>query len=248
MGRIGRRLREVGRVGVAGLCLALGCGLGRFTDGFAYFQRPTAADPWSHKIASWQERERASEASPAFEPAAHTVGAGPEAPAAGDGDQLRAKYLTFRADHKRRLARELAAWLQQQARQHYVPDGPVDRWATLEETLASNGDDCDGLELLAYHMLIDLGFPRAEVYRAIVMRPADGQHHMVTMWFEQGSDPWVLDPTGAMTTGMPRMSAIQGWIPLKLFSESEEWTVHTPAAARARAAAVPLPATAAPGR
>ena len=104
--------------------------------------------------------------------------------------------------------------------------GPIDHWATCEETLAKNGDDCEGLELLVYHMWGDLGFPEDEVFRAIVFRPSDGQHHMVTLWFEQADDPWVIDPTGAMTSGMPRMSEVPEWTPLKVFSETEEFTVE----------------------
>ena len=97
---------------------------------------------------------------------------------------------------------------------------------TLEETFEANGDDCDGLELLSYNFLRDLGFAETEVYRAIVYRRSDGQHHMVTLWFEQPEDPWVIDPTGAMTSGMPRMSEVPGWAPLKVFSETEEFTVE----------------------
>ena len=107
-------------------------------------------------------------------------------------------------------------------------DGPVDHWATLEETLSANGDDCDGLELLAFHALRDLGFGSHEVYRAIVVRPEDGQHHMVTLWFETPDDPWVIDPTGAMTLGMPRMTEMPAWVPLKVFTDTAEYTA-TPA-------------------
>ncbi len=107
-----------------------------------------------------------------------------------------------------------------------MPDGALDHWATLEETFRSNGDDCDGLELLTYHFLLDMGFRDDEVYRAIVVRPSDGQHHMVTLWFETPRDPWVIDPTGAMIEGMPRMSEVPGWVPLKVFSEDEEFTVR----------------------
>jgi predicted transglutaminase-like cysteine proteinase len=107
-----------------------------------------------------------------------------------------------------------------------VPDGPVDHWATLEETLRTNGDDCDGLELLVYNALRELGFANGEVFRAIVYRPADGQHHMVTLWFEEANDPWVIDPTGAMTAQMLRMSQIPEWVPLKLFDDNEEFTVR----------------------
>ena len=124
------------------------------------------------------------------------------------------------------MAFSLATWIQDQAQAHYFPDGPIDHWATLEETLDRDGDDCDGLELLTFHALRDLGFKESEVYRAIVFRPEDGQHHMVTLWFEDRQDPWVLDPTGAMTLGMPRMSSLPDWVPIKVFSDTTEYTVR----------------------
>ncbi|MBY0398753.1 hypothetical protein K2X89_00520, partial [Myxococcota bacterium] len=82
------------------------------------------------------------------------------------------------------------------------------------------------LELLVFHALRDLGFAETEVYRAIVVRPSDGQHHMVTLWFEDPSDPWVIDPTGAMTLGMPRMSDMPDWKPIKVFTDRLEYTVR----------------------
>jgi predicted transglutaminase-like cysteine proteinase len=124
------------------------------------------------------------------------------------------------------MARDVAEWIQAQAKMHYVADGAIDHWATLEETLRSDGDDCDGLELLTFHALRDLGFTDREVFRAIVYRPSDGQHHMVTLWFEDPADPWVIDPTGAMTLGMPLMSELTAWVPIKVFSDSTEYTVR----------------------
>jgi len=138
---------------------------------------------------------------------------------------LRTKYFGFRAERRRAMARELAEWVRRQAKQHYVADGPIDHWATLEETLREDGDDCDGLELLTFHALRDLGFDSRTVYRAIVYRPSDGQHHMVTLWFERRDDPWVLDPTGAMTNEMLLMSQLPEWVPIKLFSDTTEFTV-----------------------
>ncbi len=121
-----------------------------------------------------------------------------------------------------------------QALEHYVADGPLDHWATLEETLRGDGDDCDGLELLVFNGLRDLGFGADQVFRAIVYRPADGQHHMVTLWFEFAEDPWVIDPTGAMTSGLRRMSEIPGWVPLKVFSDEREFTVRAAGALASR--------------
>jgi hypothetical protein len=238
-------LRHACRVAVVSLLgagIVLGCaGMAPLGRPFTYFQSPAPDDPWAAKIQSWQERERAAPVADAFAATPSTVAAGPGVTTRSSDELLRTKYLRFRAEHKRAFAREVAAWVQEQSRHYYIPDGVIDHWATLEETLSHNGDDCDGLELLAYYLLLDSGFRRDEVYRAIVYRPEDGQHHMVTMWFENGSDPWVIDPTGAMTTGMPRMSEVKGWIPLRIFSETQEFAVHASAAARASAASAPPP-------
>ncbi|MBM4384643.1 MAG: hypothetical protein FJ091_14920 [Deltaproteobacteria bacterium] len=197
---------------------------------FAYFSAPALDDPWSPKIAGWQARERAAQADVAEAPA--SVSGAPEAAAAPDSATLREKFEAFRREQRRAQVREVAAWIQENSRSHYRPDGAFDHWATLEETLAADGDDCDGLELLPFTLLRDLGIPEQEVFRAIVYRESDGQHHMVTLWFESPDDPFVIDPTGAMTRGMPRMSEVPGWAPLKLFSDTREYTPRELAATR----------------
>jgi predicted transglutaminase-like cysteine proteinase len=200
---------------------------------YRFFAPAAADDPWSGKIRGWQARERAMAKSEVLASAPAAVSKGRSTgDAAGEQGDLRAKYLAFRAEQKRELAAQTAAWIQREARNHFRPDGPIDHWATLVETLDRNGDDCDGLELLVYHLLRDMGFRDDEVTRAIVLRPSDGQHHMVTLWFESPDDPWVIDPTGAMTSGMPRLSEVPGWVPLKLFTESEEFTPSPVAALR----------------
>jgi len=233
-GRVGWKLVWLA---LASLGLGMGCAsTHRSTPpdpGLNYFGRPRADDVWSAKITGWQRRERFDaalvaplESGPAVESAGYSA-ANEQLPATQfEAGGLRAKYFAFRAERKRAMAREVAAWIQAEAKGHYREDGAVDHWATLEETLARGGDDCDGLELLAFHALRDLGFADSEVYRAIVVRPSDGQHHMVTLWFEEAGDPWVIDPTGAMTLGMPRMSEMSEWVPIKVFSEDLEYTVR----------------------
>jgi len=219
------------------LFLGLGWGCASPPGGgpsYDYFAKPDPDDPWSRKIHSWQQRERFDLGDDGLATLASVAeSGGGDAEESAVPEQLQQKYEAFRAERKRVLAREVAQWIQEQAQQHYRPDGPIDRWATLPETLRRNGDDCDGLELLGYHLLRDLGFAENEVYRAIVYRRSDGQHHMVTLWFENPRDPWVIDPTGAMTTGMPRMSEVPGWVPLKVFSEDEDFTVERELFARA---------------
>ena len=184
---------------------------------YQYFGASPPDDAWSAKIRGWQDRERVS--APSAPESARPV----DPSRVGE---LRAKYEAFRNQERRELARDVASWIQDQAQDHYISDGPVDHWATFEETFHRNGDDCDGLELLTFHFLRDLGFPKEQVFRAIVVRRSDGQHHMVTLWFEDPRDPWVIDPTGAMTTGMPRMSDLADWVPLKVFSDAQDWSVR----------------------
>lgn len=224
MGEASRgRRRAVVVVLLAALALGGGCRapFGSVPD-YRYFAPPPSDDAWSAKIRGWQERERRSAQGESTAAVAH---AGRRDSGSENLGDLRSKYDSFRAEKKRALAREVAHWIQEQANSHYMADGPIDHWATLEETFRSNGDDCDGLELLAFNFLRDLGFSKDEVFRAIVVRRTDGQHHMVTLWFEDPEDPWVIDPTGAMTLGMPRMSEKPEWVPLKLFTESRDYTV-----------------------
>ena len=210
--------------GLASGCASVMLAPARST-GFDYFATPSPQDPWTPKIAGWQRREAADAqvATPA-----EVDGPGDRLSARSSEDPaLRTKYASFRAERRRMVAREFAEWIQVEARQHYIADGPIDHWATLEETLRKDGDDCDGLELLVFQGLRDLGFGDDEVFRAIVYRPEDGQHHMVTLWFEDRDDPWVIDPTGAMSSGLRRMSEIPGWVPLKVFSEHREFTAQS---------------------
>jgi hypothetical protein len=230
MGRLAHRLAGRSALIGAGLAILLcgGClGVTLGPSTYRYFATPRPNDAWSRKIAQWQERERSAGNEAVLKTPAAVAGprSGDDTTGPGGRESLRAKFDAFLAERKRAQAREVAAWIQDVAQQHYIPDGPVDRWATLEETFRHDGDDCDGLELLTYNLLRELGFGADEVYRAIVFRRSDGQHHMVTFWFEQRGDPWVIDPTGAMTSGMPRMSEVPGWEPLKVFSQERDFDV-----------------------
>jgi hypothetical protein len=227
---MGKTTHRWGAALAFGLAVWFGWGCAGVFSGplaYRYFAQPPADDAWEHKIEAWQTREQAEQRVPNSELGTPAVASGAGTETASDRPtDLRSKYVDFRQQRKRALALELAGWIQTQAKQHYIPDGPIDHWATLEETFQANGDDCDGLELLVYHLLRDLGFGEDEVFRAIVYRHSDDQHHMVTFWFEDPSDPWVIDPTGAMTFGMPRMSDVPGWAPLKVFSEDSNYNAE----------------------
>ena len=175
-------------------------------------------DPWFEKVGEWQRRarERGSASDEVFD--------NPGIPRSG---LLSNKLGEFSSEEKRRLARRINEWSQIQARKHYRKepndDFDTDHWPTFGELLSKNGDDCDGLDLMAYELLREFGYGSDGVYRAIVRRDRDRANHMITLWFEDPADPWVLDATGAMSLGMRRFSELPGWTPTKVFSETEQF-------------------------
>jgi hypothetical protein len=179
-------------------------------------------DPWYPKVEEWQERARNE---------------GTRLPrtdrslrSAEFSGQLLHSMSAFRESERRELAKRITEWSQRTARKHYKFDpgnnDPVyDRWPTVGELLANNGDDCDGLDLIAYQLLREFGFPPDQLYRAIVRRNRDNANHMVTLWFEDPHDPWILDATGAVTIQFRRASELPGWTPTKLFNLNEQFNV-----------------------
>lgn len=197
--------------------------------GFDFFADTSSeGDIWFYKVAEWQTRAVRQEnerTEPLLGPGSEGARLSPEQ--VDNSGLLRLKMGGFAAQEKRRLAKKINTWSQREARRHYRieddQDPRKDNWPTFEELLASNGDDCDGLDLIVYGLLLDFGFQRERVYRAIVRRERDRGNHMVTLWFEDPNDPWVLDATGAMTFSMRRFSEVEGWTPLKVFNEREQF-------------------------
>ncbi len=183
---------------------------------FDYFAEPLPAsreDPWFEKVGAWQERARKAAAARPAE------------------SELAGKIGDFEREERLALAQRIATWSQRRAREHYVTepdeiDPSKDHWPTYRELIAKNGDDCDGLDLIAYEMLLDFGFPPEEVYRAVIRRDRDRKNHMITLWFESPDDPWVIDVTGAMTLEVRRLSALPGWTPTKVFDEERQFRVR----------------------
>jgi hypothetical protein len=214
--------------GLLAAWLAIACASDpRIDRTFEFFAPARADDPFFPKIADWQHRQRASRAPGVLPIPAIREGEDPEAHPFG---LLRVKFEDFLSGHKRALARDFTDWSQRQARLHFTPDPETtlagDHWPTVEEFFETNGDDCDGLDLIAYALLREAGFPADETYRLVVRRERDGAHHMVTLWFEDREDPWVIDATGAMTHEMRKFSDLPpGWSPRMMFNETEAYDV-----------------------
>ena len=183
-----------------------------------FFVESPREDPWNAKIRNWQSRNQLDQQNAVERPASSA---------------LAHDYGAFENELRRKLAAETVAWIQDESRRHYIPDGETDHWATLSEVIASNGDDCDGLDLMTFLLLRKLGFAKDEIFRSIVVDRETGQHHMVTLWFEGGDrrDPWLLDPTGVVTSELVRLSAVPNWSPIEIFDEARHFRVEeTPSA------------------
>jgi hypothetical protein len=179
-----------------------------------FFAPAPADNPWQQKIQNWQARNHLDPVRRG-EPPRHE-------------SELSTEYEHFSAELKHRVAAETVAWVQEHSRRFYRPDGERDHWATLGEVMETGGDDCDGLDLLTFDTLRAMGFADREIFRAILVERATGQHHMVTLWFEHGErgDPYVLDPTGVVMSGMARLSSVPGWEPIELFDETAHYRVE----------------------
>lgn len=208
---------------VAGLACASSSQIGK---SFVFFEAARPDDPFYPKIVDWQARSQRESAAGDV----RVSFAAGEIEDVGPFGVLREKFDRFLTDHKRTLARSFTAWSQRQARLHWRPDPDTslsgDHWPTLQEFFGNNGDDCDGLDLIAYALLREAGFRPDETYRMIVRRKRDGANHMVTLWFEDREDPWVIDATGAMSLEMVRFSELPpGWLPRMMFNENEVYNV-----------------------
>lgn len=179
-----------------------------------FFADAPRDNPWNAKIRNWQSRNQLDQAQPVAHP--------------GKPGDLVDSYERFARETRRQIAAETVTWVQEQSRRHYIPDGETDHWATLSEVAATDGDDCDGLDLLTFTLLRKLGFAQDEIYRSIIVERDSGQHHMVTLWFEGGdkTDPWLLDPTGVVTDHLVHLSEVPTWSPIEMFDEARHFRVE----------------------
>lgn len=205
---------------VGGCATTSGGGKPRNARHFDFFGAAVAnddkADPFYPKVEEWQGRmQKEGVRLPKSD---RSLRAGMQS-----GKLLEAMGA-YRDEQRMELAKRVTDWSQHVARRYYKwdpgnEDPQWDHWPTVGELLATNGDDCDGLDLIAYQMLREFGFPADRVYRGIIERNRDKANHMVTLWFEDPKDPWVLDATGAVTFEMRRFSQLEGWTPTKIFNE-----------------------------
>lgn len=199
-----------------------------------------ASDPWYETVGDWQKRAQVQHPGVSIR--------GERGSDAGRRSGLLSRKVgAFEADSRLRLAHRINQWARLTARKHYLfddgssPDEPLsqaelgpasevislenDYWPTYPELIARNGDDCDGLDLIAYQLLREFGFARDRIFRAVVMRNRDRANHMVTLWFEDPHDPWVFDATGAITMKLRRFSELNGWTPTNVFNETVQYSV-----------------------
>ncbi len=178
------------------------------------------ADPWYPKVVEWQGRMQSE--GKRLPPTDRSLRSSEQS------GKLLLTMSAFRDEERRDVAKRVTDWAQHLARRYYkwdpnAQDPNFDHWPTVGELLGNNGDDCDGLDLIAYQLLREFGFPQDSLFRAVLRRDRDKANHMVTLWFEDPKDPWVLDATGAVTFEMRRFSQLEGWTPTKVFNERTQF-------------------------
>lgn len=215
---------------------AVGCATAPAPDRhYDFFGRAESrSDPWFDQVEEWQVRARLDHPYVSVE---EGLGA--------RSTNLSEQAQEYQARKRLELAASISSWVRLEGRSHYVsddepasdsreerksvfdvePEAYNDHWPTYSELVEANGDDCDGLDLLAYQMLREFGFPEEQLFRAILMRQKDEVNHMVTFWFEDPDDPWVFDGTGAATREFVRFSEVKGWIPTNMFNEVAQYSI-----------------------
>jgi hypothetical protein len=207
------------------LCALLGVACASTPDGEPSYDFFAAVGPenaiWRPKIEDWQKRMH--------EEADVRIQSARRAFYEGRSSRLDRELGVFVTEERRDLARRIAALARKQGRRFYRNDEDEtfggDHWPTYGELVERNGDDCDGVDLIAYNLLVEFGFPRDQVFRAILTNDGDGENHMVTLWFEDREDPWVFDSTGVVNLSWVRFSKIDGWTPSVVFNERDQFTV-----------------------
>jgi len=229
-----KKRRDTSRIASAAACaalvaLALGCASGgarapQSARHFDFFGAATpgddVADPWYPKVVEWQGRMQSE--GKRLPPTDRSLRGSEQS------GKLLVAMSAFREEERRDVAKRVTDWSQHLARRYYKwdpnsQDPNFDHWPTVGELLANNGDDCDGLDLIAYQLLREFGFPQNSLFRAVLRRDRDKANHMVTLWFEDPKDPWVLDATGAVTFEMRLFSQLEGWTPTKVFNERTQF-------------------------
>ena len=123
-------------------------------------------------------------------------------PALAGETRLGSSYRHHQAAERRETAQDLVAWSQRRG-----SNDAVRLAQTIERGLA------------------ELGFQRRSVVTAVVQNAHTGARHTVALWFEQQSDPWVLDPTGALAPKMVRLSESGAWNAVSIASRGSRYRV-----------------------
>jgi hypothetical protein len=208
----------------------VGCASTSTPPSYSFFEPANhRAGPWFLQIEDWQRRMQAEGDSPLLVESAAPVKDFRDRTEEDDDEKLVERIGDFAVDERRELAEKIAFLALWEGRTHYRLDEDLtlegDHWPTYTELAERNGDDCDGLDLIAYRLLMEFGFPRDQLFRAVMRRDVDRRNHMVTLWFEDPEDPWVFDATGAMSRRLVRFSKIEGWTPTAVFNERDQFSV-----------------------
>ena len=101
---------------------------------------------------------------------------------------------------------------QEIAKYFYHSETGKEQFQTIKDVLQEGGGDCDSIERIAHHLLLQAGIDKGQIKRGIIYKSGAPFNHMVTFVFEGNSnDPWVIDSTGAATEKVIKMSEVKDW-------------------------------------
>ena len=105
--------------------------------------------------------------------------------------------------------------------------GKPDWWETAKKMVVDPRagkilDDCDGYAVWKYERMKEAGTSLDQLALLICIYLPTGEGHMVLCWYEDASDPWVLDNIDRVVWKASDRSDL---MPIVAFNEKKMWNV-----------------------
>jgi len=170
-------------------------------------------DPWFYRIQDWQDDQLIAQRDGLGKLASHE--------AATSMTALEASANAFQAGQRRALARRINTWVQNNAVS--TPEAPESSDPDPARLLSAGAEDPLGLDQTTRSLLLRFGFEADELYRGVLRQRNGDRYHVVTLWFEDRRDPWVLDASSVLSAELKRLSRVSSWQLIRVFNETKQF-------------------------